>query len=273
MSVKVNEKSTKTEIWEAYKQLLGDMQQRPVSITDDPARLQKMVEAVTDAKAALLGRFEATIERLNATQQSYAEADQDLARRKITTIDAIERERQQLEATIESVRKYWEQEKADHDLPRQREEDTYQYNLTRKRRDEQEAYEHKTREREEALALRETEVTKREQAVEGLTKQVEAFPAQLETAVKTAKEEVVRGLKADHTTELKDTRQHAEHEKSILNLKLQTAEATITSQVKQIIELQQRVDASSTQLKEMAVTVIQAKSMPASVAPTQQNGQ
>lgn len=273
MATKVNEKSTKTEIWDAYKQLLSEVQSRPVAITDDPARLQKMVEALAEAKAALVGRFESTIERVTATQQSYAEADQDLARRKATAIESIEQGKQQLETTIESVRKQWEQEKADHELQRQRDEDTYQYNLTRKRRDEQEAYDRKASEREAALASRETELAKREQTVEELTKQVDAFPAQLEAAVKSAKEEVTKTLNSEHTAELKDVKQLAAHEKSILELKLQTAETTIASQAKQIADLQRQLDASSAQLKDMAVTVIQAKNAPAPSAPQQQGGQ
>lgn len=273
MAAKVNEKSTKTEIWDAYKQLLAEVQSRPVAITDDPARLQKMVEALTEAKAALIGRFESTIERLTATQQSYTEADQDLTRRKTAAIESVERDKQQLEATIDSIRKQWEQEQTDHELQRQRDEDTYQYNLTRKRRDEQEAYDRKASEREAALADREADVASREQTVDELAKQVDAFPTQLEAAVKTAKEEVSKSLNAEHTTELKDVKQLAAHEKSILELKLQTAEATIASQAKQITELQRQLDASSAQLKDMAVTVIQAKNTPAPAAPQQQVGQ
>lgn len=269
MATKVNEKSTKTEIWDAYKQLLNEAQRRPVVIADDPTRLQKMVDVVTEAKATLVGRFETTIERLNATQQSYAEAEQDLARRKTAALDTIERDKQQLEGAIDAVRKQWEQEKADQELRRQREEDTFQYNLAHKRRDEQETYDHKVGERETAIANREAELTKREQTVDELTKQVGAFPSQLEAGVKAAKEDVTKTLKADHAIELKDIKQQAEHEKSILNLKLQTAESAITAQTKQVAELQRQLDISSTQLKEMAVTVIQAKSISSPMPSTQ----
>ncbi|HTE22596.1 MAG TPA: hypothetical protein VK674_06170 [Candidatus Limnocylindria bacterium] len=256
---KVNEKSTKGEIWEAYQGLLAELQQRPVTVSDDPARLLTMTTALTEAKAALIGRFDSTIERLSAVQQAYHEADQELTRRKSAAIEAVERSRQELEASIDAVRKRWEQENADRSLDHQREEDTYAYELARKRRDEEEAYSKKAKEREAALTARETSLKERETQTEDLAKQVEAFPARLEAAAKTAREELAKELKAQHANELKDTKQSLEHEKSILVLKLQAADTTIGTQTKHITELQRQLDASAAQLKEMAVAVIQSK--------------
>lgn len=266
-TAKVNDKSTKAEIWDAYRQLLQELQSRPVTVSEDPGKLQKMTNAMLDVKAMLVGQFDAAIERLGAIQQAYAEADQELSRRKAAALDTIEHDKQLLEISVETIRKTWEQEKADRETQRQREEETYAYNLSRKRRDEQEAHDHKIREKESALAAREQVVAEREQHTAELSGQVEAFPGKIEAETKAAREEIAKTLKAEHDAIIKDLKQQSDHEKSILNLKLQTSEAAIASQSKQITDLQRQLDAASAQLKDMAVTVIQAKNTP---APTTQ---
>lgn len=268
---KVSEKSTKGDIWEAYQSLLDNLQQRPVSVSDDPAKLQKMTTALGEAKANLIGHFDATIERLGTLQQAYSDADQDLARRKNLVIETLEQDKRQLETSIAAIRAQWEQEKTDLSLKRQRDEDAYTYDLTRKRRDEQETYNQKTKEREQSLAAREAVITEREQTVTDLSAEVEAFPARLEAACKNAQEELAKELKAERDSTVKDLKQASEHEKSILVLKLQSAEATISAHAQQIVDLQRQLDASSAQLKEMAVAVIQSKNAPSTSAASTPN--
>jgi chromosome segregation ATPase len=266
---KVNDKSTKAEIWEAYRQLLQEAQGRPVVVSEDPAKLQELTKELLEAKAALAGQFDTAAEHISAVQQAYTDADQELSRRKAAALAAIEQDKQQLGASIATVRKQWDQEKADRDLERQREEDTYAYNLNRKRRDETEAYERKAKERETALAGRETALAEREQQADNLAKQVETFPEKLEAATKQTREETAKELEAKRAAEVRELKQQTEHEKSILNLKLQAAEAANATQAKQIAELQRQLDAASAQLKDMAVTVIQAKSTTPATTPQQ----
>ncbi len=258
-SAKVNERSTKTEIWDAYRQLVHELQNKPMATSEDPAKLQKMTSAVSEAKAALMGHFDATIERLITVQQAYQEADQDLLRRKGAAVDTLEQNKRELEAIIETVRKQWEQEKADQNMQRVREEETYAYDLNRKRRDSEETYAGKIKEREAEFAARTAALTEREQVAKSLTDQVASFPTELEKTVKAAREETTKELKAQSASEVKDVKQALEHEKSILALKLQSAEASLGAQAKQIVELQRQLDASAAQLKEMAIAVIQSK--------------
>lgn len=175
-AAKVSEKSTKTEIWNAYNQLVDELQNKPISVSEDPVKLQKMTAAMNEAKAALMRQFEATIERLGTVQEAYHEADQDLVRRKAAAIDALEQNKRELQISIETIKKHWETEKADRESQRQREEETYAYNLTRKRRDDEEAYTQKAKEREAKLTAHETALDEREESVKDLSKQVDGFP-------------------------------------------------------------------------------------------------
>ena len=255
---KVTEKSTKGEIWAAYQALMSEATGKPVAIAEDASGLQKMATVLGEVKSSLGTAFDETLEKLAALPQAYTEAEQDLARRRASALEAIEQDKKQLEAIIASVRTAWEQEKADTELARQREADEYTYNLTRKRRDETEAYEQKTKAREAALATREAAVKEHEDTLKTLTAEVEAFPAKLEAAVKTAETATATSLKTDYETTVKELKQTAAHEASIATLKLQTAEATAAAHAKQITDLQRQLDAAQSQLKDMAVTVIEA---------------
>lgn len=258
-ATKVNDRSTKNEIWDAYQQLLSELQNKPLMVSEDPAKLQKMTSAVSEAKAALMGHFDATIERLNTVQQAYQEADQDLTRRKSAVLDDLEQSRRDLQLSIEMVKKQWDTDRTDREAQRQRDEDTYNYNLIRKRRDDDENYAQKAKDREAKLTEREVALNEREQSAKDLAIQVEGFPARLDAAVKAAREDSDKELKAQASSQLQQTKQQLEHEKSILTLKLQAAEASIAAQAKQIGDLQRQLDNSSAQLKEMAVAVIQSK--------------
>lgn len=262
-SSNVNEKSTKGDIWEAYQHLLSDLQQRPALVSADPAQLQNMTANLAEAKAELIGRFDATLERLGAIQQAYQDADQELGRRKANVIEVVEQDKKQLESSIAAIRVAWEQEKIDHDLKQSRDEDAYKYDLAISRRTEQEVHDQKTKELQAQLAAREASVEEREQVLAELTAEVEAFPNRLDQTAKTARDELAKELKSEYDSAMRDLKQTSEHEKAILSLKLGTAEASIAANLKQIAELQRQLDASAKQLKDMAVAVIQSKNPPA----------
>ncbi len=268
MATKLTEKSTKNEIWAEYQRLLDELEGRPVAVHDDATGLQKIVGAVQELKSALGTNFDAALEKLTALQQTYHEADQALSQRKTAVLETLETDRKQLQATIEQVRAAWQQEQTDTATKRQREEDEYTYKLTVQRRDEQQAYDQKAKAREASLAEREAALKDKEDTLKALTTEVDAFPGRLENEVKSAREDTAKTMKAEHDIALKDARQTAEHEKSILALKLQTAEAAAASQTKQIADLQRQLDAAQAQLKDMAVTVIEAN-RPASVTTAQ----
>lgn len=250
VNAKVSEKSTKTDIWTAYQQLLSELDGKPVTASDDPAKLQQMAATLSEAKTALVERFDATLERLNNAQQVYAATDQELAKRKAQVIEELQTGKHELENTIAETRKQ-----------HLREEEEYNYNLNLKRRDEEAAYKAKTVDREAILKTREVAVIEQEKLQQVIEQQVKAFPAQLEAAVKEAQELLAKDLKAQHEAQIKEQSSNFEHQKSLLELRLQTAENIINTQAKQLIEVQKQFDGANSQLKEMAVVVIQSKSV------------
>ena len=71
-----------------------------------------------------------------------------------------------------------------------------------------------------------------------LEQSAEKAPEQLQKAVKEACDLLTKELKTAHDAELKEVRQQLEHQKSILELKLQTAEASTIAKDKQLTDVQ-----------------------------------
>jgi len=255
---KVNERSTKGELWRAYQELLGQLQNEPVAIAENPSQLGGITKDLSDVKLSLGHELDKATERLGKIAEAYRQADQELGQRKAAVVQAVEAMKRQVEDSIKAVKKQREQEDADKALERQREAEEYRYNLNRQRREEEEQYSVKLKAREQQLDNRETVLSEQEKQLAELKKQVEAFPQQLIEAEKTAREETAKNLTAEHNTLVKELKQDHQYQKGMLELKLQTAESDIASQQKQLAELKQQLDKNSQQLKDMAVTVIQA---------------
>jgi chromosome segregation ATPase len=269
MAAKVSDKSTKTEIWTAYKELLETFKTEPAVVASNSSEVNELGAALEHSKAELLGKFEAALKAVGGVADDYAAAEQALGKRKAESIERLERSKAELQEVIDQVRKSWEQEQADHKRECEREAEEYAYELNKKRRAEEETFQSKWQTKFVELDRREAELKTQESRLAELEQAAEKAPEQLEKAVSEAKEKLVKEIQVAHTAELKDVRQQAEHQKSLLELKLQTAEAAVVAKDKQLTELQKQLEAASAQLKDMAVTVIKASNTP--VQPTGQS--
>lgn len=259
MSSKVNEKSTKTEIWAAYKELLSEFQAGPVAVTGNN-KVTDLGAALEQSRNDLLAKFEATLKAVDSAADDYVAAEQTLARRKAEIISDLEKSRLELQTSIDQARKDWEQEQADRKRSRERETEEYAYEIGKKRRAEEEAFQAKWQAKSADLDTRETALKVQEGRLAELEQSAEKAPEQLQKAVKEACDLLTKELKATYEAGLKEVRQQLEHQKSILELKLQTAETTAAAKDKQLADLQKQLDNASSQLKDMAVTVIRASS-------------
>jgi DNA repair exonuclease SbcCD ATPase subunit len=258
MVAKVNDKSTKTEIWAAYKELLETFQAAPAVVAGSTGGVNELGAALERSKSELLEKFEAALKAVGGAADDYATAEQQLDKRKAESIERLERSKAELQTAIDQVRKGWEQEQADHRREREREVEDYAYELSKKRRAEEEAFQTKWQTKFAELDNREAALKPQESRLVELERAAEEAPEQLDKAVQEAKERLTKELQTAHGAELKDVKQQAEHQKSLLDLRLQTAEASVTAKDKQLAELQKQLETASAQLKDMAVTVIRA---------------
>jgi len=261
MSSKVNEKSTKPEIWAAYKELLLELQAGPIAVSDNN-KVSELSTILEQSKGDLITKFETTLKAIDSAANDYVVAEQTLAKRKTDIINELEQSKAELQTTIDQVRRDWEQEQSDRQRSREREAEEYTYETNKKRRAEEEAFQTKWQGKFADLNTREEALKSQEDRLTDLEQGAEKAPEQLQKAVKEACDMLTKELKTAHDTELREVRQQLEHQKSILELKLQTAETSIATKDKQLTDLQKQLDNASAQLKDMAVTVIQAANQP-----------
>jgi chromosome segregation ATPase len=262
MSSKVNEKSTKPEIWAAYKEILSELQAGPIAVTDNN-KVRELSTLLEQSKSDLITKFEATLKAVDGAANDYIIAEQTLIKRKAEIINELEQSKAELQAAIDQVRKGWEQEQSDRKRSREREAEEYTYEVNKKRRSEEEAFQTKWQAKFADLNTREATLKDQEERLVELERNAENAPEQLQKAVKEACDLLAKELKTAHDAELKEVRQQLEHQKSILELRLQTAEASAAAKDKQLADLQKQLDSASAQLKDMAVTVIRASNQSA----------
>ena len=104
MSSKVNEKSTKPEIWAAYKELLLELQAGPIAVTDNN-KVSELSTILEQSRSDLITKFETTLKAVDSAANDYVVAEQTLTKRKAEIINGLEQSRNELQTTIDQVRR------------------------------------------------------------------------------------------------------------------------------------------------------------------------
>lgn len=175
-------------------------------------------------------------------------------------IDQITKSRAQfdnLQSEMENTRKIWKQEKQDREIERQREEETYQYNLSLSRKRIEDEFADKKLAWEKELAGKKEQMEKEKQELEMLRKQVAEFDSQIQTAVKQAEDSLRSDLTAEFEAEKKLREQETKSEKEILGLKIEGLSAEVKRQSEEITVLKRSLDQAQSQVKDIAVKVIE----------------
>lgn len=271
---KVSEKSTKPELWAAYNELLRQLEGRPAepvnpevqaALAGDPAR----------SLAELKLKVGQQLDALGADVQGDLESLQDLRRQiqleRRRLLEAQRGEQQQLADAIASVRRQWQDEQAEREREqkqlqaerqkeRQREEEDFRYSLTKTRRAEEDKYQEQRTARENALQQREQALKDQAEHVAQVEADLAAWPKRLDDAVTQARATLTKELAAAHSAELREAKLIHQHELSLASLKAQALEQTLKGQTAEIESLKRQLISAQTQLKDMAVVVIEGRS-------------
>jgi|YelNatPaOPRAMG01_1025707.scaffolds.fasta_scaffold01560_1 chromosome segregation ATPase len=228
---------------------LTDVEER---LSAEAVRLAALKEAAAEQEARLreLHEIEAAAGQLEELRQTIAS------------------EKETFEAVMAETRAQWDKEKREHEAAlkerdaldkkeRQREEEDYQYQLKQRRQREKDAFEAEREERrrklEEELAAREADVKAREEAVAAqekelaeLRQRVQAFPAQLDEAVRAAAESAAKATEERLKLEKLLLEKDMEREREVMRL-------TVASLQERVKEQEGRIKALDADLKESVV--------------------
>lgn len=241
------------------------------SISDLIEKLSAEAEKLSDLKRAI----EVEKQKLEDTFQIKLKADTLLKLIKLHAQEETEFNEKMTTQKIEweeTQKKHNEeakQQEEDEKKKRTREEEEYEYNLKQQRKHQDEEDEDKRHqkekvwlekiaERERLLAEREKQIKATEDELDDLRKKVSDYPQQLDQASKKAYAEGQKDAVKQATVEKNLLQEQNAGERSVAKLKIEMLEKTIKNQSEEIALLKSRFDETSRQLKEIAVSAVNA---------------
>lgn len=152
------------------------------------------------------------------------------------------------------------QQKAQAELERRREQETYDYSTSLARKRVEDEFQDKKLSWEKDLTQRKEELQLQKQEFENLRELVDGFESQKDQAVKEAESLVEKRLKEQSEAETRFKEQEYKSEKEVLGLKISNLEGENSRQIKEIEILKRSLDETTRQVKEIAVKVIESGS-------------
>lgn len=219
------------------------------AIESEEQRLKDVYEIhvnIDSLEALLLAQKEKKVQfetEMNEKRQTF---ETEMA----ATREKWEREKKQWEQTFKEQKEQKEKE-------RKREEEEYTYNLKLQRKKEEDDYNHRRQMQEQELAEKEKEWKEKESEYQELKKQVAEHPAQLEEAVKKAREEVTNTLTTQYNYEKDLYQKEINGDIKLYQQTIKNLETKISEQNKLIDQLTQKADLSSDQVKEIAMKALE----------------
>lgn len=188
-------------------------------------------------------------------------------------------QQENLEKEITQTRKIWQQEQVEFETKlqeqnellakeRQREVEEYQYRLEQTQKINADTYQLKkrtleretqetTQSKEKDWAEREKVLTEQQSLLQEYQKQIAAFPAELEEAVKKAREEAIKDVDRDAKVKADLFEKEWQAAKQSYELQVQSLEQVITKQIEQIENLTTQMQAAQQQAQELALRAFQ----------------
>jgi len=252
---KISPTSTKTELWEAYRELLEQTQTPGTGIPSLP----------TASLRTATGSLQNAVGTLVSVKTSIDEAVAKLEQQRQTQMADEQRANEDLGRFQEEMKRA--KQEFDYDLKRTKQQkiDELEIELKNKRR----AHEEIVSQEKQALQLKKEELEKQETELKQLRKQVGEFPDQLEKAVK----QVSEATKIEEQTRAKVARdlmeKQIEGDKAVAQLKIQNLEKMAKDQTDEIRSLKSQFEQATRQVKDIAVSVIDSRRPVAAEIKTQ----
>ena len=291
-TLQINEKTKKSEIIDAYNDLLIKVQQEKKGSLKEEKEKQIEFDVVkkvaTNTTESIIKTLSATKLELNKlidnieaqTTQEYKKFTDvqkalEFETKNLNEVYQIKVNAESLEALIRAQKEFkanfeTDMNKQKQDLKeelekikqeREREEDEYEYLMKTQRRKDQDTYNLKKEKQEKELLERELVLSTKEAEYETLKKQVESFPKELEKKLKeveaNTKAEVERNYKFDKELSLKEI----ESERKLYEQTLKSLQDKIKEQEAIIKQLSQKTDQATQQVQTIAIKAIESSSV------------
>lgn len=252
-------------------------------LAEDAVKLDEVQRAITVETARIqnLQELRTAADALNILKQEYRDdlrAFEDEARQRTESLDgeiaaAHENWADEAKEHAAAVKKYEDRQRAD----RKKAEDDYAYELARKRKIEVDAFEEKKRLRLRELAAedarraaqwtdREAALAARKGEFDAHKAKVDAFPQELEEAVKKAREESIKETLADARVRAELLEKEIETNRKVAALQIGSLEATLAKQAEQLEALNAQLAGAVKQTQDLAHKAVEGTAHKTSAA-------
>jgi colicin import membrane protein len=262
-----------------------------VSVDSVAQRISSLNGEVSRTLLELSEKLTAEVDLLTHVREAVALERQELERlHKIdiaaTSLDQLvqdhARERERLEAEIETRRAEWEQESRTADRERkeaeealrkqrQRENEDFEYRKQLERKKAQDRYdeeahllsqknEERQRELERTWTQRETALAEREEELKRLRQQVEELPQRIAAEKEAALAEATRQVTAHYEQRILVLQKDAESERKVAALQVAGLQETLKRQTEQMLTLEKAVEEAKRQVQDIALKAIEGAS-------------
>lgn len=141
-----------------------------------------------------------------------------------------------------------------------REQEERDYITKLRARRSQEEFEEAKIKQDSILKNREEQITRQEQNVSELKKQIESFPIELNKALLQREQEVAKRLNADFDGKLSNIKKDWEGQKNIYEIKTDTLEEKLKRQDTENAALRQELETANNRVQELAIKIIEGGS-------------
>lgn len=288
----VSPKSTKGEIFSAYKQLLKEFHEKA---GDNRARketkqaidqetvqrasgysVENILEAISNLDSTVRGSLRNLGEQLIRESQKLRELQEAIRieqenlqkTKKIKVevetlenlIEAQNAQKQEFEAETAIKREDFQKEMQAKKEAWKREQEEYEYELELNRKKEENEYAEKTAQREAELADKEKAMAAAQQELADLREKAAKFAAELETAARKAKEETERETRKEEQIKAELLKEKYDGERRIATLTIDTLKERVAALETETAALKTALASATQEVKDVAVKVIEGQS-------------
>lgn len=238
----VSVKNTKQELLDAYEALVREAKEKDVTSPKLPTATIK----------TSTGNFQKAVETLIIIKSAIDNAVSSLEKQKLAQIDDEEQARLELSRFHEDMKRT--RAELDYELKRRRQEKTDE--LETELAAHQRQHETRLTEENEAIRRRQEMLKVQEDELEQLRKKTALFPKELEKTVQDA----IDATRVEEQNKAKVARdlieKQVEGERALAKLRIENLEKTAKEQAEEIRQLKTQLERATSQVKDIAVSVI-----------------
>ncbi|HLB32395.1 MAG TPA: hypothetical protein VJL27_02470 [Patescibacteria group bacterium] len=265
---KVTEKNTKQDIWAAYNELIGQIEDKPIQPGRAKVR-EELLGKLEEQRKEIVRAVELIGGKAAESLTDLVSVRDEVAVEKKQMLASYAEQKQKIEDEIKTIRHFWEHEQQEKnvkdneearqkELARRKEEDEYRFMTERGRREELDKLDREIAQKRLDIDKEKAEVAARKSEIVEMGKKIDAFPVQIDKAVKEAQAQLSSELSKSHNHQIKETELLFQGKENLLNSEISNLKSLSDSRAQEIESQKKQLSDANNRLKEMAVSAIGA---------------